>query len=117
MNILTAYGRITDPANFNNFKTKNEDGVFATVVIKKYQGNDSQDKAIYESVFIKFAAYGKNAELLNKLEKGARVFIDLTPYNFTNEIEGKKYQTTEFRCKRITVIDWPDSDNNRKDKK
>ncbi len=86
MNTLNVYGHITDPAKFTKFTTKKgEKGLFATIVMNKYKGKDGQGQAIKEPVFIKFAIYGDQAKYLNKLEKGAGLFVELSPYNFSQE--------------------------------
>ncbi len=108
MNKLTLFGRITDPKKFRKFTTKLEDkGLFATVVFNNFKGYDDNKKPINEPVYVKFSAYGNKAKLLTTLEKGARILVELTPYNFNNIIENKKYQLLEYTCKKLTVIDWP----------
>ncbi len=108
MNKLTLFGRITDPKKFRKFTTKLEDkGLFATVVFNNFKGYDDNKKPINEPVYVKFSAYGNKAKLLTTLEKGARILVELTPYNFNNIIENKKYQSLEYTCKSLTVIDWP----------
>ncbi len=108
MNTLTVYGHITDPQNFNKFGTDEEPGIFATVVMNKYKGKDKQNKAITEAVFINFAAYGDKAKRLHNLKKGARILVELNPYNKVNNIEGKKITSVEYSCKSLNIIDWPD---------
>ncbi len=111
MNTLKVYGNITDPAKFTKFTTKKGDkGLFATIVMNKYKGKDSQGQAIKEPVYIKFAVYGEPANRLASLNTGARLIVELSPYNFSQEINGKQYQTVDFNCQNMTIIDWPKSE-------
>ncbi len=110
MNKFEVMGNITDPKKFNRFGDDEEPGIFATIVMNKYKGKDKDNKPIMEPVYIKFAAYGNNAITLNKLDKGARIIVELSPHNRDKEIGGKKYQSIEFNCGKMTIIDWPEKD-------
>ncbi len=111
MNTLHVIGHITDPTKFNKFGDKENPGLFATVVMNKYKGNDEEGKAIKEPVYIPFAIYGNKAKILSTLKKGARVQVELSPHNKVNVIDGKKYQTVEYTCKGLLVIDWPERED------
>ncbi len=79
--------------------------------MNKYKGNDEDGNAINEPVFINFAAFDHKAKALTNLEKGARIYVELTPYNKVNKIDGKNYQTVEYNCKTLHIIDWPERED------
>ncbi len=117
MNEWKILGHLTDPTKFKKQETKQgEKLIFATVAINRFKGTDTNGESITEPVFIKFAAYRKQAETLASLNKGARVHVELNPYNKINTIEGKNYTSIEFTLKHLHVLDWPNKEFKLKEK-